>query len=49
MIDDSYGQYATQIKGNILFHSVCYTEKDPSTLMTEDSPDSVYRAWAMRA
>lgn len=36
MIDDSYGQYATQIKGNILFHSVCYTEKDPSTLMTEE-------------
>ena len=36
MIDDSYGQYATQIKGNILFHSVCYTKKDPSTLMTEE-------------
>lgn len=36
MIDDSYGQYATQIKGNILFHSVCYTKKDPSTLMTQE-------------
>lgn len=36
MIDGSYGQYATQIKGNILFHSVCYTKKDPSTLMTEE-------------
>ena len=24
MFDDSYGQYCTQIKGNILFHSVCY-------------------------
>ena len=36
MFDDSYGQYCTQIKGNILFHSVCYTEKDPSTLMTEE-------------
>ena len=36
MLDDSYGQYCTQIKGNILFHSVCYTEKDPSTLMTEE-------------
>lgn len=36
MIDGSYGQYATQISGNILFHSVCYTEKDPSTLMTEE-------------
>lgn len=36
MIDNSYGQYATQITGNILFHSVCYTKKDPSTLMTEE-------------
>lgn len=36
MVDDSYGQYCTQIKGNILFHSVCYTKKDPSTLMTEE-------------
>lgn len=34
MVDGSYGQYATQISGNILFHSVCYTAKDPSTLMT---------------
>lgn len=34
MVDGSYGQYATQINGNILFHSVCYTRKDPSTLMT---------------
>ncbi len=34
MIDGSYGQYATQISGNILFHSVCYTKKDPSALMT---------------
>lgn len=36
MFDDSYGQYCTQIKGNILFHSVCYTQKDPSTLITEE-------------
>lgn len=36
MLDNSYGQYCTQIKGNILFHSVCYTKKDPSTLMTEE-------------
>lgn len=36
MLDNSYGQYCTQIKGNILFHSVCYTRKDPSTLMTEE-------------
>ena len=27
-----YGQYATQITGNILFHSVPYTQKDPSAL-----------------
>lgn len=27
-----YGQYATQIVGNILFHSVPYTAKDASTL-----------------
>ena len=36
MFDDSYGQYATQISGNILFHSVCYTKKDPSTLMADE-------------
>lgn len=36
MFDNSYGQYCTQIKGNILFHSVCYTKRDPSTLMTEE-------------
>lgn len=29
---DVYGQYATQIIGNILFHSVPYTAKDNSTL-----------------
>lgn len=36
MLDNSYGQYCTQIRGNILFHSVCYTKRDPSTLMTEE-------------
>lgn len=36
MFDNSYGQYATQISGNILFHSVCYTKRDPSTLMSEE-------------
>jgi len=36
MLDNSYGQYATQIRGNILFHSVCYTKRDPSTLMTDE-------------
>lgn len=34
MVDGSYGQYATQFYGNYLFHSVCYTKADPSTLMT---------------
>lgn len=36
MVDNSYGQYVSQISGNILFHSVCYYQKDPSTLMTEE-------------
>ena len=36
MVDGSYGQYASQFKGNYLFHSVCYTRADPSTLMTEE-------------
>ena len=36
MLDNSYGQYCTQISGNILFHSVCYTKRDPSTLMTSE-------------
>lgn len=34
MIDGSYGQYATQFYGNYLFHSVCYSAADPSTLLT---------------
>lgn len=29
---DVYGQYATQITGNILFHSVPYKKKDPASL-----------------
>ena len=36
MLDNSYGQYVSQISGNILFHSVCYSKKDPSTLITEE-------------
>ena len=36
MFDNSYGQYVSQISGNILFHSVCYDKKDPSTLITEE-------------
>lgn len=34
MIDGSYGQYATQFYGNYLFHSVCYSAANPSTLLT---------------
>lgn len=34
MIDNSYGQYATQFYGSYLFHSVCYSAADPSTLLT---------------
>lgn len=34
MVDGSYGQYATQFYGNYLFHSVCYSAPDPSTLLT---------------
>ena len=36
MLDNSYGQYVSQISGNILFHSVCYNKKDPSTLITSE-------------
>lgn len=31
-----YGQYATRINGNILFHSVYYKSTDPSTLKTAE-------------
>lgn len=36
MKDGSYGQYATQFYGNYLFHSVCYSKADPSTLLTDE-------------
>ena len=36
MVDGSYGQYSTQFNGDILFHSVCYTKANPSTLITEE-------------
>jgi hypothetical protein len=39
MADGSYGQYATRFNGAILFHSVCYKRKDPSTLMTHEYND----------
>ncbi len=35
LMDDVWGQYSTRITGGILFHSVWYYEKDPSTLSNE--------------
>ena len=32
LVGDVWGQYSTRITGSILFHSVWYYEKDPSTL-----------------
>lgn len=32
LLDDVWGQYSTRIVGGILFHSVWYYKKDPSTL-----------------
>ena len=34
MVDGSYGQYAVRFNGSILFHSICYRKKDPSSMMT---------------
>ena len=34
-----YGQYATQIVGNILFHSVPYTEKNSSSVESSETAD----------
>ena len=34
MIDGTWGQYATSFYGSYLFHSVCYSAADPSTLLT---------------
>ena len=36
MVDGSYGQYVTQFRGNYLFHSVCYSAANPSTLLTDE-------------
>lgn len=35
MVDDTYGQYATQFKGNYLFHSICYTDHSHDTMVRE--------------
>ena len=34
MVDGTYGQYATRFNGAILFHSICYSRKDPSKVLT---------------
>ncbi len=36
MIDDVWSQYATRIYGGVLFHSVWYSQKDPSTLSSKE-------------
>lgn len=36
MVDGTWGQYATQFYGNILFHSVCYTARQPDALIAEE-------------
>lgn len=36
LFENSYGQYAIRIVDHILFHSVPYDAKDPSTLQTEE-------------
>ncbi|MBQ2217831.1 MAG: L,D-transpeptidase, partial [Firmicutes bacterium] len=37
MIDGSYGQYATAFRdGGYLFHSICYTNPDSSTMMADE-------------
>lgn len=39
MVGGAYAQYVSQIKGNILFHSLTYSEKDKSTMR---DPDNYY-------
>ena len=39
MVDGSYGQYATQISGNYLFHSVCYTASRSDRLINYEYND----------
>ena len=36
MLDGTYGQYSTQFFGNYLFHSICYTAADPSTMLAQE-------------
>lgn len=36
MFDGTWGQYSTQFSGHYLFHSICYTEPDPATLIASE-------------
>ena len=36
MFDNTWGQYSTQFSGHYLFHSICYTAADPSTLIASE-------------
>lgn len=36
MLDGTWGQYSTQFSGHYLFHSICYTEPDPSALIASE-------------
>lgn len=36
MVDGSWGQYATRFNGHILFHSVCYSRRSASRLLTAE-------------
>ena len=39
MFDGNWGQYSTQFNGNMLFHSICYTRRDPAALMAFEYND----------
>lgn len=36
MLDGTYGQYSSQFSGFYLFHSICYREKSPDAMITEE-------------
>lgn len=36
MFDGTWGQYSTQFSGHYLFHSICYSSADPSTLIASE-------------
>ncbi len=36
MVDGTYGQYASRIKGSILFHSICYTSAGKNKMISSE-------------